>query len=49
MKVLCELVTVIREPKPKDHWETGKMAKAMIFKSGDLPECCTETIVSGHE
>ena len=29
-----------------DHWETGKMADAMIFKPGDLPECCTETFVS---
>jgi len=25
------------------------MANAMIFKPGDLPECCTETIVSSHE
>ena len=46
MKVLHELVTVIRELKPIDHWETGKMADAMIFKPGDLPECCTETFVS---
>jgi len=49
VQVLYELVTVIKEQKPIDHWETGKMADVMIFKSGDLPECCTETIVSGHE
>ena len=46
MQVLHELVTVIRELKPIDHWETGKMADVMIFKPGDLPECCTETFVS---
>lgn len=28
--------------KPIYHWETGKMADAMIFKPGDLPDCCTE-------
>lgn len=27
----------------------GKMADAMIFKPGDLPDCSTETIVSDHE
>jgi hypothetical protein len=37
VEVLCELVTVIKEPKPTDHWETGKMAKVMIFEPGDLP------------
>ncbi len=35
--------------RPIDHWETGKMAKAMISESGDLPDRCTETIVSSHE
>ena len=24
--------------KPIYHWETGKMADAMIFKPGDLPD-----------
>lgn len=43
MQVLCELVTVIKEQKPICHWETGKAADVMIFKSGDLPACCTET------
>ena len=38
-----------REQEPQNHWETGKMADAMIFKPGDLPDCCTETIVSDHE
>ena len=32
MKILYELVTVIREPKPLYHWETGKMAEAMVVK-----------------
>ena len=27
----------------------GKTVDAMIYKPGDLPECCTETIVSDHE
>ena len=27
------------------HWATGKTAEAMIYKPGDLPLCCTETIV----
>jgi len=49
VQILYELVTVIRELKPIYHWETGKMADAMIFKPGDLPDCCTETIVSDHE
>ena len=49
VQILYELVTVIREQKPKYHWETGKMADVMIFKPGDLPDCCTETIVSDHE
>ena len=54
MKILYELVTVIRELTPLYHWETGKMADALvdktkIFKPGDLPECCTETVVSSHE
>lgn len=54
MKILYELVTVIREPKPLYHWETGKMAEAVvceteIYKPGDLPVCCTETFVSSHE
>jgi hypothetical protein len=49
VQILYELVTVVREQKPIYHWETGKMADAMIFKSGDLPECCTETFVSNHE
>ena len=49
MQILYELVTVIRELKPIYHWETGKMADVMIFKPGDLPGCCTETFVSGHE
>lgn len=26
-----------------NHWETGKMADARIYKPGDLPERCTET------
>jgi len=25
------------------------MAKELIYKPGDLPDCCTETIVSNHE
>ena len=25
------------------------MADAMIFKPGDLPECCTETLFQSHE
>ena len=53
MEILYELVTVIREQKPIYHWETGKMVDALVettnFKPGDLPGCCTETIVSGHE
>ena len=49
MKILCELVTVIREQMPIDHWETGKMADVKIDKPGDLPDCCTETVVSDHE
>ena len=24
-------------------------ADVMIYKPGDLPECCTETFVSNHE
>ena len=44
MQVLRELVTVIREQEPIDHWETGKMADARIFKPGDLPCRCTETV-----
>ena len=43
MQVLYELVTVIREQRPRYHWETGKMADAWIYESGDLPECCTVT------
>ena len=43
MQILYELVTVIREQRPRYHWETGKMADAMIFKPGDLPDSCTET------
>ena len=27
----------------------GKTADVMIYKPGDLPECCTETFVSDHE
>ena len=27
-----------------NHWETGKMVDAMIYKPGDLPESCTETM-----
>ncbi len=49
MQVPYELVTVIREQKPVYHWETGKVAAVMIFKSGNLPGCCTERFVSGHE
>ena len=57
MQILYELVTVIREQRPRYHWETGKMADAMIFKPGDLPDGCTETVcncsgcthVSDHE
>ena len=49
MQILYELVTVIRELKLIYHWETGKIADVMIFKPGDLPEGCTETIVSDHE
>ena len=50
---LYDLVTVSTEYGSvcikHDHWETGKMADAMIFKPGDLPERCTETKVSDHE
>ena len=53
MQILYELVTVIRELRHIYHWETGKMADAMIYESGDLPECCTVTksfvFVSDHE
>ena len=49
MKILYELVTVIKEQEPLYHWETGKMADVMIYEPGDLPVCCTETYVSGHE
>ena len=49
VQILYELVTVIREQKSRYHWETGKMTDAEIFKPGDLPDCCTETIVSDHE
>jgi len=49
VQILYELVTVIRELRPICHWETGKMADAMIFKSGDLPDWRTETFVSSHE
>lgn len=45
MQILCELVTVIKEQKPICHWETGKAVDVMIFKSGDLPVCCTETFM----
>ena len=38
MQILYELVTVIREQRPRYHWETGKMADAMIYKPGDLPD-----------
>ena len=46
MQILYELVTVIREQRPRYHWETGKMADAMIFKPGDLPDGCTEAVCS---
>jgi len=53
VQILYELVTVIREQRQKNHWETGKIADAMIYESGDLPECCTVTksfvFVSDHE
>jgi len=49
VKILYELVTVIREQMPRDHWETGKMADVKIDEPGDLPDCCTETVVSDHE
>ena len=42
MRILYELVTVIREQKPASHWETGKAADAVIFQPGDLPGYCTE-------
>lgn len=32
MEILYELVTVIRELTPLYHWETGKMADAMVYK-----------------
>ncbi len=31
-----------------NHWETGKMADARIYKPGDLPARCTETMFTGH-
>ena len=37
VKVLRDLVTVNRESEPKCHWETGKAAKTMICKPGNLP------------
>ena len=49
VQILYELVTVIRELRHVYHWETGKIADAKIFKPGDLPEYCTETVVSDHE
>lgn len=49
VRILYELVTVIREQKPVYHWETGKVAAVMIFKSGNLPGCCTEIFISDHE
>ena len=39
VKVLYELVTVMREQTPVNHWETGKMADVLISESGDLPDC----------
>lgn len=37
MRILYDLVTVIRELLPICHWETGKAAKAWNYESGDLP------------
>ena len=38
-----------REQESQNHWETGKMADVKIDEPGDLPDCCTETVVSDHE
>lgn len=43
MQILYELVTVIREQNPGNHWETGKMETVKIYKPGYLPGCCTKT------
>ena len=38
MQILYELVTVIRELSRDITGETGKMADAMNYKPGDLPD-----------
>jgi hypothetical protein len=54
VQVPHDLVTVIRERLPDDHWETGKGGRArLIDQPGDLPAAvrgiCDKTWIPGHE
>ena len=54
MQVPHDLVTVIRERLPDDHWETGKGGRArLIDQPGDLPAAvqgiCEKSQIPGHE